>query len=297
MDVRTVTIHGHHTAYRQLGSGPVVLLVHGMASSSSTWQGVIPRLAERSTVIAPDLLGHGGSAKDATDHTLGGLASSLRDLLVLLGHERATLVGHSLGGGVAMQFAYQFPERVERLVLVSSGGLGKEVAFILRALALPGVEYLLPPAFAPGLWRAGATVASWLGRMRVPRAAAIEEIWEAYGSLTDPDTRRAFFQVLRAVIGADGQRVSATDRLYLAAQVPTLIVWGDRDGIIPVSHGRAAHETMPGSVLRVFEGVGHFPQRECPEEFTEALLEFLAATEPASLSGAGLRELLEAVEP
>jgi pimeloyl-ACP methyl ester carboxylesterase len=293
--VRTIRIHGHDLAYREVGSGPVVLLVHGMASSSRTWQRVIPALAEGSTVLAPDLLGHGDSAKDHTDYTLGGLATSLRDLLVATGHDRATVVGHSLGGGIAMQFAYQFPERTERLVLVGSGGLGKEVAFLLRALAVPGIEYVVPPVFTPKLARAGARMTSWLGKVGLPRAAAIEEMYESYASLTDSDTRRAFFRVLRSVVGASGQIVSATDRLYLAATMPTLIAWGEKDGIIPATHAHEAHAAMPGSRLKIFPKVGHFPQRECPDAFAAEVLDFLATTEPAHLSGAELRALLQAV--
>jgi pimeloyl-ACP methyl ester carboxylesterase len=293
--LRRLSIHGHDLVYREAGSGEVVLLVHGMASSSRTWQRVFPALAEGATVVAPDLLGHGDSAKDHTDYSLGGLATSLRDLLVATGHERATIVGHSLGGGIAMQFAYQFPERTERLILVGSGGLGKEVAFLLRALAVPGIEYVVPPAFTPRLARAGATITSWLAKVGLPRAPAIEEMYQSYASLTDVDTRRAFFRVLRSVVGASGQIVSASDRLYLAANMPTLICWGDRDGIIPVTHAHEAHAAMPGSRLKVFEGVGHFPQRECPDVFAREVLDFLATTEPARLSGEELAALLRAV--
>ncbi len=293
-EVRRVSLHGHDLVYRQAGSGPVLLLIHGMASSSRTWQRVTPALAEGSTVLAPDLLGHGESAKDHTDHSLGGLASSLRDFLVATGHERATIVGHSLGGGIAMQFSYQFPERTERLILVGSGGLGKEVAFLLRALAVPGVEYVLPPVFTPKLARAGARMTSWLDKVGLPKAGAIEEMYESYASLTNTDTRRAFFRVLRSVVGASGQLVSARDRLYLAANMPTLIAWGERDGIIPVTHAHEAHAAMPGSRLEIFPKVGHFPQRECPEDFAKVVLDFLATTTPASLTGAELRALLTA---
>ena len=289
---RTVRLHGHDMVYREAGSGPVLLLVHGMASSSRTWQRVMPALAEGSTVLAPDLIGHGDSAKDHTDYSLGGLASSLRDFLVATGHERATVVGHSLGGGIAMQFSYQFPERTERLILVGSGGLGKEVAFLLRALAVPGIEYVLPPAFTPRLARAGARMTAWLDRLGVPRAGAIEEMYESYASLTDTETRRSFFRVLRSVVGASGQLVSAVDRLYLAAHMPTLIAWGERDGIIPVNHAHEAHAAMPGSRLEIFPKVGHFPQRECPEDFAAVVLDFLATTAPASLTGDELRALL-----
>src|SRR4029453_7765057 len=135
---RWTKVHGHDVAYRQAGEGPLLVMIHGIAGSSGTWGPVMPLLAERYTVIAPDLLGHGESAKPRGDYSLGAYASGVRDLLAVLGHERVTVVGHSLGGGIAMQFAYQFPERVERLVLVSSGGLGREVHLLLRAAALPG---------------------------------------------------------------------------------------------------------------------------------------------------------------
>src|SRR3954453_23879476 len=135
-----ITLHGHRVAYRTAGSGPVVVLVHGITGSCATWDLVIDRIAQHYTVVAPDLLGHGESAKPRGDYSLGAYASGIRDLLAALGHDRATIVGHSLGGGIAMQMAYQFPERCERLVLVSSGGLGREVHFLLRAASLPGSE-------------------------------------------------------------------------------------------------------------------------------------------------------------
>ena len=146
---RWTKVHGHDVAYRQAGSGPLLVMIHGIAGSSGTWVPVMPLLAEHYTVIAPDLLGHGESAKPRGDYSLGAYASGIRDLLGVLGHERATVVGHSLGGGVAMQFAYQFPQMAERLVLVCSGGLGKEVSPLLRALSLPGTEYVLPAVLAP----------------------------------------------------------------------------------------------------------------------------------------------------
>src|SRR3954469_4334095 len=135
-DVQHIEIHGHRVAYRTRGSGPVILLVHGMARDSTTWRFVRRALAERFTVSAPDLVGHGDSEKPRGDYSLGAFASGMRDLLLALGHERATVVGHSFGGGVAMQFAYQFPEHCDRLALVSSGGLGDEVNLLLRLLTL-----------------------------------------------------------------------------------------------------------------------------------------------------------------
>lgn len=298
MRLQHLSIHGHKVAFRTAGEGPVVLLVHGMAGSSATWKHVLPTLAQRFTVVAPDLLGHGESGKPRRgEYALGAHANLLRDLLHVLGHESATCVGQSLGGGVAMQFAYQFPERCGRLVLVGSGGLGREVNIILRALTFPGAEYVVPLVSTPGVRDAGNLVAAWLYRVGLRAAPAIEEIWRSFTSLAEDDTRKAFFRTLRAVIDVGGQAVSATDRLYLASQVPTLIVWGDRDPIIPASHAVAAHEAMPGSRLEMFKDVGHFPHCEAPERFVEVLADFITSTEPAHLSEARWRELLQARPP
>ena len=280
MKLRHITIHGNDIGYRTVGQGPVVLLIHGMAGSSDTWDPVLEPLGRAGTVLAPDLLGHGSSAKPRGDYSLGSLASSLRDLLEVLGHERATIVGHSLGGGVAMQFAYQFPERCERLVLVSSGGLGKEVSPLLRALSLPGAEFVLSLGCSPGIRDAGDSVARWLAKVGLRPAPNAKQIWKSYSSLSDAETRTAFLHTLRSVIDVGGQRVSAMDRLYLAAQLPTLIVWGDRDRIIPIEHGRAAHEAMPGSHLEIFPDAGHYPHQDDPERFAELLSDFVRSTKP-----------------
>jgi pimeloyl-ACP methyl ester carboxylesterase len=291
-ELQHVVIHGHRVGFRRGGSGPVILLVHGMAGSSATWRFVMPALAERYTVVAPDLPGHGRSAKPRGDYSLGAFASGLRDLMVALGLERATLVGQSLGGGVAMQFAYQFPERCERLVLVSSGGLGDEVNLLLRALTLPGVEYVLPLACQTWLYDAGVKVGDWLGRVGLRPAPHIGEIWSSYGSLADAETRTSFLHTLRSVVDRSGQRVSAVDRLYLASEVPTLIVWGDRDEIIPVHQGHSTHQAMPRSQLEIFEGVGHFPQVERPDRFVEVLVEFMESSPPVGVTAARWRELM-----
>jgi pimeloyl-ACP methyl ester carboxylesterase len=215
----------------------------------------------------------------------------LRDLLAALGHDHATLVGQSLGGGIVMQLAYQFPERCERLVLVSSGGLGREVSSLLRALSIPGVEHVFPLVCSPALREAGNRLATWLGRALRP-APHLEEIWRGYAALADGDARRAFFRTLRAVIDPRGQSVSATDRLYLAALLPTLIVWGARDALIPVSHGVAAHAAIAGSRLEIFDDAGHFPHCESPARFTDTLVDFIDTTEPASTPEQSWRELL-----
>jgi pimeloyl-ACP methyl ester carboxylesterase len=286
MDLQHIRIHGQETGYRSAGSGPVILLIHGIASSSATWDRVLPLLAHRFTVVAPDLLGHGGSTKAAGDYSLGAQASGIRDLMIALGHERATFIGHSLGGGIALQFAYQFPARCERIVLVDSGGLGKEVSVHLRALSFPGAEHLPPFAFTPRLQEIAMTATGWLRRIGLRPAPSFAEMWTAYASLADGETRRAFFHTLHSVVDVSGQRPSAMNRLYLFEGLPTMIVWGERDPIIPVAHAHAAHEAIPGSVLHVFDGVGHFPQHDDPERFSRVVLEFVDSTAPAVLSEA-----------
>lgn len=289
---RWTKVHGHDVAYRQAGAGPLLVMVHGIAGSSGTWVPSMPLLAEHFTVIAPDLLGHGESAKPRGDYSLGAYASGIRDLLGVLGHERATVVGHSLGGGVAMQFAYQFPQMAERLVLVASGGLGKEVNPLLRVLSLPGTEYVLPVVLAPQLNQAVGAAGGLLGRLGLRADPFLTEVWQAWTRLTDVRAQRAFIHTIRAVIDVAGQRVSARDRLYLAHEVPTMIVWGDRDQVIPVEHAHIAHGLMPGSRLEVVEGAGHFLPIERPELLDRLLRDFLATTKPAVVSPKRWQEVL-----
>jgi len=291
VEPKTLTLHGRTVTYAEVGSGPVLLLIHGMAGTYENWQAVIGLLARHHTVIAPDLPGHGASAPVAGDYSLGALAAGLRDLLVALGHERATLVGHSLGGGIAMQFSYQFPEIVERLVLVSSGGLGREVSPVLRAAALPGADLFIATTAGPGRV-AGSALARGLAAVGLHVNADIAEVARGYASLADPERRAAFLATVRAVIGTRGQTVQAGDRLYLAEAVPVLIIWGQRDPMIPAHHGEQAHRAIPGSRLEIFEGVGHLPQLEAPGHFVEVLDRFLTETEPAQWNTAQWRARL-----
>jgi pimeloyl-ACP methyl ester carboxylesterase len=285
-----LNIHGHDVSYRIEGDGPVLVLVHGVAGNCEQWQEVIPLLSERFTVIAPDLLGHGESAKPRGDYSLGAYAAGIRDLMVALKQPRATVVGHSLGGGIAMQLAYQFPERCERLVLVASGGLGEDVSVLLRAATLPGSELVLPAIAHTRITAVGRLVADALGRVGLRPGADLAEIARSYERLGDAEARAAFLHTLRAVIDARGQRVDATDRLYLAEDMPTLIVWGRRDPVIPVSHAGVAHRGMPNSTLEVFDRAGHFPQLDEPIRFARVLTDFMESTEPALLDADDLAE-------
>jgi pimeloyl-ACP methyl ester carboxylesterase len=291
-----IVLHGHRVSYREAGDPaadrPVVVLLHGIAGSGQTWDGVLDALGEHYRVLAPDLLGHGTSAKPRGDYSLGAYASAVRDLLSALGHESATVVGHSLGGGIAMQFAYQFPERLERLVLVSSGGLGREVAFMLRAAALPGADWVLPALVSRRLDAAGRGVANALTRVGLLAAADLEELARGFASLKDAEARHAFLHTVRSVIDVRGQRVDASDRLYLAAEVPTLLIWGEKDRVIPVRHGLLAQRKMPGSRIEVLPGAGHFPHIADPEHFIETMTAFIERTEPARVDVDKLRDRL-----
>ncbi|HLM33226.1 MAG TPA: alpha/beta fold hydrolase [Gaiellaceae bacterium] len=293
-----VLLHGHRVTYRTAGDGPPVVLIHGVTGNSKQWDRVAPLLAERHTVIAPDLLGHGHSAKPRGDYSLGAYAASIRDLLIALGHRRATIVGHSLGGGVAMQFSYEYPVFCERLALVSSGGLGPEVHPLLRAATLPGSEFVLPLISHARVAAVGRRVGGVLASFGLRTGPDLSEMARGYATLSDREARQAFLHTLRAVIDPRGQRVDATDRLYLARLMPTLIVWGRRDPLIPVHHADIAHRGMPGSRLEILDDVGHFPQLADPIRFARVLTEFIETTAPAEVDFsdeylATMRELMD----
>lgn len=284
MELDTVTVHGHQVAYRSGGSGPLVLFVHGMAGSSEMWRPALPFLDAHVSYLAPDLPGHGRSDKPRGDYSLGAQASTLRDLMIALGHDRATIVGQSLGGGIALQFAYQYPERCERLALVCAGGLGSEVSPLLRALTLPGLDLVLPIAFQPAYRSVVDAAVGLMAKVGLQPTPVARETWRSYCSLIDGDTRSAFISTLKSVVDHRGQRISAQDRLYLASALATLIVWGDSDPIIPVHHAHDTHAAIPGSRLEIFEGSGHYPHCEDPERFAEVLLDFIATTEAAQFT-------------
>ena len=270
---------------RQTGTGPVVLLVHGLASDLHTWDPVVDDLAAHHTVIAPDLPGHGRSDPPHGDYSLGATASWLRDLLDVLGHDSATIVGHSLGGGIAMQFAYQYPPRCARLVLVASGGLGRDVSLALRAASLPGSELVLSLIAHRHLIAAGAKIAKWASACGFPGTPSLIQTASGYARLAEPADRRSFVNTVRTVIDHRGQRINAHDRLHLLAGTPTLVVWGTGDRIIPVEHADAAHHAIPGSQLELYSGAGHFPHATNPGQFARTLGRFIETTSPSGHHG------------
>ncbi|HET7418271.1 MAG TPA: alpha/beta hydrolase [Solirubrobacterales bacterium] len=291
-EVHEAILHGHRAVYRVAGSGPNIVLIHGMINSSRHWEAVAQRLARSYRVIAPDLIGHGDAATPRGDYSLGAHAASIRDLLTTIGVERATIVGHSLGGGVAMQFFYQFPQRTERLVLISSGGLGDDVSPLLRGAALPGSAALLRLATRPQVVGGLAAAGAKLRARGNSTGVYLQAVARALGPLQEPGSRRAFLQTLRSVIDVQGQRVSARDRLYLLGEMPTLIVWGERDRTIPLSHGLEAQQSIPNCRFETLPRAAHFPNLEDPEGLASILDDFMATTAPGRIVDSEWRDVI-----
>ena len=284
--LKNLDLHGERVVYVDEGSGEVLLLLHGMAGSSQTWRSVIKPLSRRFRVIAPDLPGHGESTKPRSDYSLGAFAVLLRDLLDELGVTRATIIGHSLGGGVAMQFLYQHPDYAQRLILIGSGGLGPDVGLTLRLLSAPGAELIMPIIAPRQVLTAGDRVWSWLRKagIEAPRG---EEIWRSYSTFSDAPTRQAFLRTLRSVVDYRGQAVSALNRLNTKTELPIMAIWGEKDAIIPVKHAYAAQQARPDIRLEVLAGVGHFPQVERSAEVVELIEDFIAADVGIAVEHAG----------
>ncbi len=288
------TVHGYRRAYRIAGSGPAILLLHGVGDNSSTWNAVQAKLAQRFTVIAPDLLGHGKSDKPRADYSIAAYANGMRDLLSVLDIERVTIVGHSLGGGVAMQFAYQFPQLVDRLILVSAGGVTKDINVVLRCVSLPmgseALALLRLPLVLPAVQMAGRMVGKAVGNTGLGHD--LPEVLRILDGLPEPMASAAFIRTLRAVVDWRGQIVTMLDRCYLTQAVPVQIVWGTRDVVVPVRHAWMAQAAMPGSRLEIFEGAGHFPFRDDPSRFIEVVERFIDTTAPSEFDQATHRQLL-----
>ncbi|MFE3998629.1 alpha/beta fold hydrolase [Nocardioides sp. YIM B13467] len=275
-------IHGYKRAYRIGGDGSAIMFIHGIGDSSRTWDDVLPMFAENHLVIAPDLLGHGDSDKPRADYSIGGFANGMRDLLSVLDVERVTLVGHSLGGGVAMQLAYQYPQLVERIVLVSNGGSGRGVSTWLRLATLPLAPELLKLLRLP-ISRIGLSASLGLLR-RIDHDLGVDvlDLARIVDALPDPHSRQAFARTLRAVVDWHGQVVTMLDRSYLVEDIPTLMIWGDRDGVVPFRHSGQARLAMPHAMLEVFHGAGHFPFRSDPGRFVMTVEQFIRSTAPAT---------------
>src|ERR1700728_3907928 len=276
------TIHGYKRAYRIAGSGPAILLLHGVGDNSRTWNAVQAKLAQRFTVIAPDLLGHGKSDKPRADYSIAAYANGMRDLLSVLDIERVTIVGHSLGGGRAMQFAYQFPQLVDRLILVSAGGVTKDISFVLRCVSLPmgseALALLRLPLVLPALQIAGRIAGKAIGNTGLGHD--LPEVLRILDGLPEPMASAAFIRTLRAVVDWRGQIVTMLDRCYLTQAIPVQIVWGTKDVVVPFRHALMAHAAMPAPRLELFEGSGHFPFHDDPTRFIDVVERFIDSTVP-----------------
>ena len=288
MDGR-VRLAGGELAYTRAGSGPVVLLIHGLGGTRRTWRALILGLAIRFTVIAPDLPGHGDSEPPAGDYSLGAHACAVRDLLIALDHSRASILGHSLGGGVALQFAYQFPERTDRLVLISSGGLGAEVTPMLRAATLPGAGTVvgglsrLPVALTRPIIRALPVLAA--------RSDA-RPLAEGLRGLSGLRRRTAFVRTAHTVLDWRGQTVSASRQTNLLSDIPVLLAWGADDKTIPPRHQQAFADAVPHAVTVEIAAAGHYLHETASTQLLPALIEFLSTTTAFRYSETRWRHLL-----
>jgi pimeloyl-ACP methyl ester carboxylesterase len=294
IEVEFLTIHGHKRAFIKTGQGPALLLLHGLGCDHTTWLPVVAALSRRFTVIAPDLLGHGKSDKPRADYSLGGYANAMRDLLTVLGIDKVTVVGHSLGGGVAMQFAYQFPERTERMILVAPGGLGPEVSPVIRAITLPGFNQVMSALSLPVVKQVGSVSLRGLAQTGLPHTRDLDEVAAIYRHLTDRRARAAIRHVVSAVVDWQGQIVTMTDRAYLTHAMPMCVIWGTEDDVIPVRHAGNAAEHAPGARVEVIADAGHFPHKDHPQRFVTILEDFVRTTAPATYHRGRWRALLKA---
>lgn len=275
---RYLDLHGARVRYWDVGTGPeTLLLIHGMSSNAEGWQDLLPLLADKYRVIAPDLLDRGARG----DYSLGTLATWLRDLLDALGIRHATVVGQSLGGGIAMQFAHQHRERCDRVIIIG-GGVDPDMGWMLPLLLAPGAEFVLPVLAPRPVRAAGQTVRGLLSAagMRSPRAA---HLWSTFCTLSQTRSRQALLGTLRSATDHGSHSVDALGRQPLSAQLPVLLIWGENDRVLPVTHGHDAHRALASSRLEVLPGVGHLPHREAAAEVADIIDGFLATTRRRSV--------------
>lgn len=270
-----VRLRGHDLSYVDTGSGSAILFIHGLLGSHENWTHLVDRLDNQHRVVIPDLFGHGASAKPVGDYSLGSHAAILRDLLDHLGIAKVALVGHSLGGGIAMQFCYLFPDRVDALVLVATGGFGRTVSPLLRSAVLPGAELVLPVIASSWVRGRVESVGKVVRELGWRPSADASAVWRGFTSLSDGESRRAFLATTRGVIDPGGQTVSARGHAVSTGHLRTMVIWGTRDRMIPVGHAHRANEVFPDAEVVLFEGAGHFPHLEQPDRFASVLEEFL----------------------
>lgn len=247
--------------------GPPLVLLHGLSDSYSSWMHLVPPLARDRRVLVPDLPGHGLSARPDASYELQWYAHLMARWLESRGLESVDVVGHSFGGGVALMMLPECRQRIRRLILVSSGGLGREISFLLRLASIPYlVELFGQPFMGP---------ATRLGLMATGGAFSQKDGAKRSAMNARSGSARAFARTVRDIIDWRGQRRSFLERPSDLALPPIAVFWGDRDAVIPVSHARALAQSMDGVRLTVFDGCGHYPHHEQPEAFVRAVGSFL----------------------
>jgi pimeloyl-ACP methyl ester carboxylesterase len=258
------------------GEGPPVVFFHGIGASSYAWRLTLPALLPYFTVYAPDMLGCGESDKPAIDYSITALATYAAAFMDAVGLDRAHIIGHSLGGGVALQLSALHPDRIDRLALVASGGIGRDLHWLLRMTTLPGAQGVLGMLAHPNARLTQATRA--LERRRFRRLQVeYDNAPTVLDRLRARDSRQAFLRMLRGVSDLSGQKISAIEHLATLT-CPALIIWGGRDRTIPVAHARLALAALPSAHLDILPDCFHRPQIEAPGAFNAALLRFLTAT-------------------
>lgn len=286
----SVRIPGGTMACTVSGRGRPLVLIHGLGGSRHSWRHLIGPLAEDFTVVVPDLPGHGESDAPAGDYSIGAHATAVRDLLLALDLSSASVVGHSLGGGVGMGFAYLFPERISRLALIASGGLGPGVTPLLRAATLPGagavvraLSHLPPPVTRTALPMLA----------RLPGVLARQDsapLADGLAGLAHPRRREAFLRTAAAVLDWRGQTIDARNQLGVLTGLPLLLLWGSHDRTIPVRQQRALAGQLSHATAHEISGAGHYPHETAPGRLLPLLKQFLGDTAPFRYPVTGLRE-------
>lgn len=271
---RYIEIDRLHTRFWAEGEGKLpVILLHGLGGFVESWLSCFPALAKHHQVYALDLPGHGRTDKPAErSYRLVEFAHFVKGFLAAVGLERVCLVGHSLGGAIAAQFTLLFPSLVEKLVLVSSGGLGPELGLGLRLQALPLLGEILSLPVRPWMERGAHML------VHDPACLTPELIELGYRIVTLPGAARAHLQALRANVNAAGQLPSQYGPIVQglpSIAIPALVIWGRQDQLVPVEHAQVAAQRLPHVQVRILENCGHIPMLEQPQVFGEAVCEFL----------------------
>ena len=271
---RYIQIGSLKTRYWALGDkGSIVILIHGLAASAEIWMRNVEALARHHRVYVPDLIGFGRADKPGPSFSPLDYIPFFDDFMKALSIDRASLVGQSLGGGIALQYTLRFPQKVAKLVLVDSAGLGKEVIWTLRLMSIP----LLGEIFT----RPSRKGVEFVFKLAVRDQALITKDFVElyYGFFTQPGFREFFLRLLRRIVNARGGReelLAPIKNNLSTIRQPVLIIWGDKDRVLPVKHGYLAKEKLPNARLEIMEGCGHIPFFEQAEEFNRLVLEFLS---------------------